>query len=94
MDKIWTKAKFASAWLSKTSPLSSTPTTPKPILLIHRAFKGLHKVGNIFAYMRTLITADNKIMIGDLDITGGVELPAVPPLVAAHRKVVKTEQDG
>ena len=94
MDKIGTKARFASAWLSKTSPLSSTPTTPKPIWLMPRAFKGQYKVGNFFAYMRTLITADNKIMIGDLDITGGVELPAVPPLVAAHRKVVKTEQDG
>ena len=57
-------------------------------------FQGAAQGGNFFAYMRMLITADNKIMIGDLDIMGGVVLPAVPSLVVAHRKVVKTEQDG
>ena len=71
--KFGSKAKFASAWWSKDKPSQANPNGTEAYQLIQRAFKGQHKTGNIFAYMRSLITADNKVMIGDLDITGGVK---------------------
>lgn len=71
--KLGSKAKFASAWWSKNKPSQANPNGTEAYQLIQRAFKGQHKTGNIFAYMRSLITADNKVMIGDLDITGGVK---------------------
>lgn len=71
--KFGSKAKFASAWWSKNKPSKANPDGTEAYQLVQRAFKGQHKTGNIFAYMRTLITADNKVMIGDLDITGGVK---------------------
>lgn len=71
--KFGSKAKFASAWWSKNKPSQENPNGTEAYQLIQRAFKGQHKTGNIFAYMRSLITADNKVMIGDLDITGGVK---------------------
>lgn len=71
--KFGSKAKFASAWWSKNKPSKANPEGTEAYQLVQRAFKGQHKTGNIFAYMRTLITADNKVMIGDLDITGGVK---------------------
>ena len=70
--KFGSKAKFASAWWSKNKPSKESPNGTESYQLIQRAFKGQHKIGNIFAYMRSLITADNKVMIGDIDITGGV----------------------
>lgn len=71
--KFGSKAKFASAWWSKNKPSQANPNGTEAYQLIQRAFKGQHKTGNIFAYMRSLITADNKVMIGDLDLTGGVK---------------------
>lgn len=71
--KFGSKAKFASAWWSKNKPSQANPNGTEAYQLIQRAFKGQHKTGNIFAYMRSLISADNKVMIGDLDITGGRE---------------------
>lgn len=71
--KFGSKAKCASAWWSKNKPSQANPNGTEAYQLIQRAFKGQHKTGNIFAYMRSLITADNKVMIGDLDITGGVK---------------------
>lgn len=71
--KFGSKAKFASAWWSKNKPSQANPNGTEAYQLIQRAFKGQHKTGNIFAYMRSLISADNKVMIGDLDITGGVK---------------------
>ena len=71
--KFGSKAKFASAWWRKNKPSQANPNGTKAYLLIQRAFKGQHKTGNIFAYMRSLITADNKVMIGDPDLTGGVK---------------------
>ena len=70
--KFGSKAKFASAWWSKNKPSDENPNGTEAYQLIQRAFKGQHKIGNIFAYMRSLITDDNKVMIGDIDLTGGV----------------------
>ena len=70
--KFGSKAKFASAWWSKNKPSDENPNGTEAYQLIQRAFKGQHKTGNIFAYMRSLITDDNKVMIGDIDLTGGV----------------------
>lgn len=70
--KFGSKAKFASAWWSKNKPSKENPNGTESYQLIQRAFKGQRKIGNIFAYMRSLVTADNKVMIGDIDLTGGV----------------------
>lgn len=70
--KFGSKAKFASVWWIKNKPSKENPNGTESYQLILRAFKGQHKIGNIFAYMRSLITADNKVMIGDIDLTGGV----------------------
>ena len=70
--KFGSKAKFASAWWSKNKPSDENPNGTEAYQLIQRAFKGQHKIGNIFAYMRSLITDDNKVMVGDIDLTGGV----------------------
>ena len=70
--KFGSKAKFASAWWSKNKPSDENPNGTEAYQLIQRAFKGQHKTGNIFAYMRSLITDDNKVMVGDIDLTGGI----------------------
>lgn len=70
--KFGSRAKFASAWWSKNKPSEANPNGTDAYQLVLRAFKSQHKVGNSFAYMRSLITDDNKVKIGDIDITGGV----------------------
>lgn len=37
-----------------------------------KAYKGQHKVGNPYSYLRSLVSPDLKVMLGDLDITGNI----------------------
>ena len=37
-----------------------------------KAYKAQHKIGNRFSYLRTLVTDDLKVKLGDLDITGSI----------------------
>lgn len=67
------KAQFASSWWKQNRPSDKSAKGTEAYLAVMKAYKAQHKTGNIFAYMRSLITADNKVMIGDLDITGGVK---------------------
>ena len=41
-----------------------------------KAYKAQHDVGNPFAFLRTLITPDMKVILGGMDITGDVTLPS------------------
>ena len=70
--KFGSKAKFASAWWSKNKPSDENPNGTEAYQLIQRAFKGQHKTGNIFAYMRSLVTDDLKVILAGNDLTGGV----------------------
>lgn len=38
-----------------------------------KAYKSQHKIGNPYSYMRSLVTADLKVMLAGNDITGGVK---------------------
>ncbi len=38
-----------------------------------RSYKSQHKIGNPFGYMRSLVTADMKVKLHDLDITGDIQ---------------------
>ena len=37
-----------------------------------KAYKAQHKIGNPFNYLRSLVTNDLKVKLGDLDITGSI----------------------
>ena len=40
--------------------------------LVMKAYKGQHKVGNPYSYLRSLVSPEFKVMLGDLDITGNI----------------------
>ncbi len=58
---------------SKNSPSKEHHWWHRSLSFVHRAFKGQHKMGNIFAYMRSLVTDDLKVVLAGNDITGGVK---------------------
>lgn len=66
------KGKFASAWWSANKPSDKQPKGSESYLLVLKAYKSQHKIGNPYSYMRSLITDDMKVKLGDLDITGSV----------------------
>lgn len=41
-----------------------------------RSYKSQHKIGNPFGYMRSLVTADMKVKLHDLDITSDIQQSA------------------
>ena len=41
-----------------------------------KAYKAQHKIGNPFNYLRSLVTKDLKVKLGDLDITGEIHVDA------------------
>lgn len=75
------KGKFASAWWKANKPSDKQPKGSESYQLMMKAYKGQHKIGNPYSYMRALITDDMKVKLGDLDITGSVTAggsPSVP----------------
>ena len=75
------KGKFASAWWKANKPSDNQPKGSESYQLVMKAYKGQHKIGNPYSYMRALITDDMKVKLGDLDITGSVTAggsPSVP----------------
>lgn len=66
------KGKFASAWWNANKPSDKQPKGSESYLLVLKAYKSQHKIGNPYSYMRSLITDDMKVKLGDLDITGSV----------------------
>ena len=65
-------SKFASAWWKANKPSDNQPKGSESYQLVMKAYKGQHKIGNPYSYMRSLITDDMKVKLGDLDITGSV----------------------
>ena len=66
------KAQFASAWWKQNRPSATSAKGTEAYLAVMKAYKAQHKIGNPYSFMRSLITDDNKVMVGDIDLTGGV----------------------
>ena len=70
------KGKFASAWWKSNKPSAEKPKGSEHYLLVMKAYKGQHKIGNPYSYLCSLVTDDMKVKLGDLDITGDVSAPS------------------
>ena len=70
------RAKFATKWWKANSPSTENPQGSESYKLVMKAYKAQHKIGNRFCYLRTLVTDDLKVKLGDLGITGDVSAPA------------------
>ena len=66
------KGKFASAWWKANKPSAEKPKGSEHYLLVMKAYKGQHKIGNPYSYLCSLVTDELKVKLGDLDITGSV----------------------
>ena len=83
------KGKFASAWWKANKPSAEKPKGSEHYLLVMKAYKGQHKIGNPYSYLCSLVTDDLKVKLGDLDITGDVSAPS-----AGGGSVVKPGSGG
>ncbi len=66
------RAKFASAWWQANKPSAQNADGSTNYQLVLKAYKGQRKIGNPYSYLRSLVTADLKVKLGDLDLTGDV----------------------
>lgn len=73
------KGKFAAAWWKANKPSTEKPKGSEHYLLVMKAYKGQHKIGNPYSYLCSLVTEDLKVKLGDLDITGSVSAPSAGP---------------
>ena len=64
------KGKFASAWWKANKPSAEKPKGSEHYLLVMKAYKGQHKIGNPYSYLCSLVTDELKVKLGDLDIPG------------------------
>ena len=72
-NKFGQQSKLAGAWLKANKPKDKDDLGTENYQLLQRAYRSQHKVGNILAYLRTLMTEDGRVMLGDLDITGEIQ---------------------
>ena len=73
------QAKFAAAWWKANRPSTSQPRGSDSYQLVMKAYKAQRKIGNPYNYLRSLVTDDMKVKLGDLDITGSVSAPSAGP---------------
>lgn len=66
------RAKFASSWWNANKPSITNAAGTANYQLVMKAYKGQHKVGNPYSYLRSLVSLELKVMLGDLDITGDI----------------------
>nr|DAF71387.1 MAG TPA: hypothetical protein [Caudoviricetes sp.] len=66
------RAKFATKWWKANKPSTENPKGSESYQQVMKAYKAQHKIGNSFSYLRTLVTDDLKVKLGDLDITGEI----------------------
>lgn len=71
-----TKGSFSAAWWKANRPSASQPKGSDSYKLVMKAYRSQHKIGNSYSYLRTLVTDDLKVKLGDLDITGDVSSPS------------------
>lgn len=74
-----TKGSFSAAWWKANRPSASQPKGSDSYKLVMKAYRSQHKIGNSYSYLRTLVTDDLKVKLGDLDITGDVSSPSAGP---------------
>ena len=70
------KGKFAAIWWNANKPSTEQPKGSDSYKLVMKAYKAQHKIGNPYSYLRTLVTDDMKVKLGDLDITGSIYAPS------------------
>lgn len=70
------RSKLASAWWKANKPKSEKEQGTEAYIALMKAYKAQHDVGNPFAFLRTLITPDMKVILSGMDITGDVTLPS------------------
>lgn len=71
-----TRAHLAAAWWNANKPSQANPKGSDSYKLVMKAYKAQHKIGNPYSYLRTLVTEDLKVKLGDLDITGEIKTDA------------------
>lgn len=64
------KAKFASKWWAANKPATKDAEGTENYRLVIKAYKSQTKIGNPYSYLRSLVTDDLKVKLGDLDLTG------------------------
>ena len=69
------KAQFASAWWKQNRPSATSAKGSEAYLAVMKAYKAQHKIGNPYSFLRSLVTADLKVVLSGNDITGGVVAP-------------------
>lgn len=67
------KAQFAASWWKQNRPSDKSTKGTEAYLAVMKAYKAQHKIGNLYSYMRSLVTDDLKVMLAGNDITGGVK---------------------
>lgn len=70
------KAKLAASWWKANKPSAQSAAGSANYQLVIKAYRSQHKVGNPYAYLRSLVTSDLKVKLGDLDITDGAKAPS------------------
>lgn len=70
------RAKFANKWWKANKPSTENPKGSDNYQLVMKAYKAQHKIGNPLSYLRSLVTDDLKVKLGDLDITGEIKADA------------------
>ncbi len=66
------RTKFGTKWWAENKPSEQNPQGTASYQLVMKAYKSQHKIGNPLSYLRSLVTSDLKVKLGDLDITGNV----------------------
>ena len=66
------RAKFAASWWNANKPSTTNSAGTANYQLVMKAYKGQRRIGNPFAYLRTLVSPELKVMLGDTDITGSI----------------------
>ena len=67
------RSKLGTAWWNANKPSEANPKGTDNYQLVMKAYKCQHKIGNPLSYLRSLITDDLKVKLGDLDITGEIK---------------------
>lgn len=70
------RAQVASSWWKANKPSASNAAGSANYQLVMKAYRSQHKIGNPYSYLRSLVTSDLKVCLGDLDITSGASAPA------------------
>ena len=66
------RAKLAAAWWKANKPSAQNAEGTENYQLVMKAFASQHKFDNPYSYLRSLVTSELKVCLGDLDITGEI----------------------